>query len=280
MYRRPDSNRHGHLNTHWILSPTCLPIPPLRQKTERVYQPAFRQKGSTTAAFFTLACRTANIQLNLSLLQSISTKKLLITLTVLYIPLNQKNYFFMKRFIAPIVLFLIIMSSPIYAQLEIGASYELRDEDPQSGFGLRIEKGFLEQLPLAQVSMRAHFSFFSEENNVDEGGISYSEELTNYDFGVAIIGGVSVGLMEPYIGLGLGSTTLDINRSDVVGIPADEEEQNESNIYWNGIIGAKVTIIPILKPFVEFRYSDTSLSEPEVAEVTTGRIIFGVSLSF
>ena len=31
-YRRPDSNRHGHFDVHWILSPTCLPIPPRRQK--------------------------------------------------------------------------------------------------------------------------------------------------------------------------------------------------------------------------------------------------------
>ena len=33
MYRGPGSNRHGHCNSHWILSPTCLPIPPPRRKS-------------------------------------------------------------------------------------------------------------------------------------------------------------------------------------------------------------------------------------------------------
>lgn len=188
----------------------------------------------------------------------------------------------MKRIINLIIILSTLFSASTYAQLEIGASYELRDEDPQSGFGVRIEKGFLEQLPLAKISMRAHFSFFSEENNVDEDGLSYSQELTNYDFGVAVIGGLSVGLIEPYIGLGLGSTTLDFKTEGAVLPPElqSDPEANESNIYWNGFLGAKVTIIPLVKPFVEYRYSDTSLSEPEVAEVRTGRIIFGVSLSF
>lgn len=189
----------------------------------------------------------------------------------------------MKRIINLIIILSALFSASIYAQLEIGASYELRDEDPQSGFGVRIEKGFFEQLPLAKIGMRAHFSFFSDENNVDEGGLTYSQELTNYDFGTAITGGVSVGLIEPYVGLGLGSTTLDIKKDNYsIFIPGDEEpmDVNESNIYWNGFLGAKVTIIPLVKPFVEYRYSDTSLSEPEVADVRTGRIIFGVSISF
>ena len=238
--------------------------------------------NSTTAASFTLAYRTANIQLNLRLLQSISAKKLLITSSVSYIPINRKNEGIMRKIVFLIVIVISVNSIPAFAQLEIGASYELRDENPQSGFGLRIQKGFLEQVPLAKIAMRAHFSFFSEDNNVDENGFSYSEELTNYDFGVAIIGGVSVGLIEPYIGLGLGSTTLDFKAEGAV-LPQELQsnpEGNESNIYWNGIIGAKVSIIPLVNPFVEYRYSDTSLSEPELAEVTTGRIIFGVSLSF
>lgn len=182
-----------------------------------------------------------------------------------------------------IIGFILFCSTAVLAQLEVGASYELRDEDPVSGFGVRVEKGFLEQLPLLRVSMRAHFSFFSDKNEVSDTGINYSQELTNYDFGVAFITGVSVGLIEPYIGLGIGTTTLDIEKKDFINLPAGIEQPsnaNESNIYFNGLIGSKVTIIPLVKPFVEYRYTNSSLSEPEVAELTTGRIIFGVSLSF
>ncbi len=182
-----------------------------------------------------------------------------------------------------IIAFLGLISTSVFAQLEVGASYELRDQEPQNGFGVRIEKGFLEQVPLVGLSMRAHFSIFSDKNDVSENGISYSQELTNYDFGAAIIAGISVGLIEPYIGIGLGSTSLEIKRKDFVSIPQGFEQEpdaSESNIYFNGIIGSKVTIIPLIKPFIEYRYSNSSLTEPEVAELTTGRIIFGVSLSF
>lgn len=164
------------------------------------------------------------------------------------------------------------------AQTEIGVSYELRDEDPKGGFGLRVQKGILTQVPTIDIGMRAHFSYFSDDNSVTDGGVTYSQELTNYDFGLAIVAGISVGLIEPYVGLGLGSETLELKPEEVVGISLMDE--NESNIYWNGIVGAKVPVIPLVKPFVEYRYSNNSISEPDVAELTTGRIIFGVSISF
>lgn len=184
----------------------------------------------------------------------------------------------MRRILILATACLILLGTPVLAQTEIGVSYELRDEDPKGGFGVRVQKGILSQLPAVDIAMRGHFSFFSDDNNVSEGGVTYSQELTNYDFGVAIVAGVSVGLIEPYIGLGLGSETLELKPEEVVGISLTDE--SESNIYWNGIVGAKVPVIPLVKPFVEYRYSNNSLSEPDVAELTTGRIIFGVSISF
>jgi len=177
----------------------------------------------------------------------------------------------------------VIFTASSFAQLEIGASYELRDEDPKSGFGLRIEKGILEKIPVVNLSLRAHGSYFSEENNVnpDNQSFSYSEDLTNYDIGIAAVGGVSVGLIEPYIGLGLGTENYDKAVNDYNGLPGDRpEEGDESNLYWNMFAGAKVTIIPILKPFVEYRYSNKELAEPTLAAAQNGRIMFGVSLSF
>ncbi len=186
----------------------------------------------------------------------------------------------MRRTVTIITLLIVVFSTSAFAQLEIGASYELRDESPKNGFGLRVQKGFLDKLPLVNLGLRAHFSYFSEENSASESGVTYSRDLTNYDFGLALIGGVNVGLMQPYIGLGLGSETVDIKPQDLEGVTISEEDQNESNIYWNAIVGAKVTVIPLIKPFIEYRYSNNSLSEPEVADLSTGRIMFGVSLSF
>lgn len=185
----------------------------------------------------------------------------------------------MKRILPLTVLAFLIFTASAFAQFEIGASFELRDEEPQSGFGLRVEKGFLDVLPMINAGLRAHFSYFSEENQINPDNTpSYSEEFTNYDFGLAAYGGVSLGLMQPYIGVGLGSETTDIQ----VHYQTGEEVQgdDESNIFWNTFVGAKVTVVPFVKPFLEYRYSDKQLGDPRIADKTNGRIIVGISLSF
>jgi opacity protein-like surface antigen len=188
----------------------------------------------------------------------------------------------MKKVITPIIALILFIAPDAAAQLEIGVSYELREEEPKSGFGVRIEKGFLERAPLINLGMRAHFSYFSEQNTLGEGTYTYSRDLTNYDFGADVIAGINVGLIEPYVGVGLGSQTLDIKR-DYDNLPPNilvVGNENESNIYWNLTFGSKVSIIPLVKPFVEYRYSNASLSDPELADLVGGRIIFGVVLSF
>lgn len=173
-----------------------------------------------------------------------------------------------------------------YAQWGVGASYEIRDEEPKNGFGLRIERGILKQLPIVDLGVRAHFSYFNEENQVDPqdpGLSSYGEEITDYDFGITALGGVSVGLLKPYIGLGLGSNSVNVDYSDA---PQGFDDDSESQIYWNALAGAELSVTPILKPFVEYRYTDvgdTFFSEVEsgnIPDASNGRIIFGVLLNF
>ncbi len=190
----------------------------------------------------------------------------------------------MRRIIPLTILMAVIFSASSFAQLEIGASYELRDEEPKNGFGLRIEKGILEKLPVVNLSLRLHGSYFSEENNVDPNNqsFSYSEDLTHYDVGVAAVGGVNVGLLEPYVSVGLGTENYERAIKDVQNNQGNAlpEEGKENSMYWNLSVGAKVTVIPVLKPFVEYRYSNKELAEPTLADAQNGRIMFGVSLSF
>lgn len=190
----------------------------------------------------------------------------------------------MRRILALAVVILAIFSATTYAQFEIGASYELREEEPRNGFGVRIQKGIFENFPLVNLGLRLHGSYFSEDNNVSEGGVSYSQDLTNYDVGIAAIGGVSVGLLEPYVGLGLGTENYERAISDIQNDTNNDAPQSgeENSLYWNMLVGAKVTIIPMVKPFVEYRYSSSELDEPELQDVNsqTGRIMFGISISF
>lgn len=171
------------------------------------------------------------------------------------------------------------------AQWSLGASYEIRNEEPKNGFGARIEREILGSLPLVNLGIRAHFSYFSDENNVDynDGSVSYSysQDVTNYDYGLAAVGGVTVGPINPYVGLGLGATSLDVSRSDLPNNSAFDGESSDSAIYWNGFVGAKLSALPI-QPFIEYRLEDVSNYEEELRNVksSNGRMIFGVSLSF
>lgn len=169
------------------------------------------------------------------------------------------------------------------AQWGIGASYEIRDEEPQNGFGLRIEREILQKLPIVQLGVRAHFSNFSDKNDVSSNGNVYADtKIKDYDFGVTALGGVSVGLLKPYVGLGLGSNTVDLEGDDL----PDDLDDSESKIYWNALAGAEVSAIPMLKPFVEYRYSDVGkdffrdVQQQDVPSSSNGRIVFGVLLKF
>ncbi len=194
---------------------------------------------------------------------------------------------FFKSILAIVVVALSIGVLPqmSLAQTSVGASYEIRDEDPQNGFGLRVEREILQKLPVVNLALRGHFSYFSDENSIErqDGSttISYSQDVTNYDYGLAAVGGVSLGLVAPYVGLGLGASTLDVTRDDLGGVSAPQES-NDSSIFWNGFVGAKVSPIPYIKPFVEYRFEDVADYEDELQDVknSSGRLIFGVSLSF
>jgi len=85
----------------------------------------------------------------------------------------------------------------------IGASYEIRDADPGNGFGLRLERGILSSVPLLDFKMRAHFSFFSEDVG-SYRDIGPPSELSVFDYGLAVTGGIGFGLLHPYAGVGLG----------------------------------------------------------------------------
>jgi hypothetical protein len=184
------------------------------------------------------------------------------------------NYF--KIITACLALFCVLML-PQYssAQWSIGASYEIRDEDPQNGFGVRLERGLLGKMPVFDLRIRAHFSYFSEDNYVGENQISYGS-IENYDFGLAGVAGVSVGLIKPYLGVGLGSTTVDLEAEDAAF------NEPESKLFWNGFVGAELSPIPAIKPFVEYRLQAAQSFEAlqNAVNQSNGRLIFGISLAF
>lgn len=183
-------------------------------------------------------------------------------------------------FVTVLLLLPLTLTETADAQWSIGASYEMRDEDPTNGFGVRLERDILSAVPIVDLGLRGHFSFFNESNDVSSGGVTFDQTIQSYDFGVAATGGVSIGLVKPYVGLGIGwdNTSLDYSGGDVEGVNLQEDFEAQ-DFYWNGFVGAQVTIIPILNPFIEYRFTDISGRE-DVGFDTVSRLAIGVSLSF
>lgn len=167
----------------------------------------------------------------------------------------------------------ISISQTAQAQWAIGASYEIRDEDPENGFGLRLERSFLQGVPLIDLGIRAHFSYFNDENNITRDDITFSRNIDVYDYGLAVLGGVKLGIVKPYVGLGIGNQQFKF-KTDF-----DEFDFDESSFYWNGFGGAEVTLFPFLNPFIEYRIANlTSTDDIEFDNVS--RLAIGINLRF
>ncbi len=168
--------------------------------------------------------------------------------------------------------FLFTFTSQASAQWSIGASYETRNEDPTNGFGVRVERSILSAVPVVDFNMRGHFSFFNDEAQITPDEQSYSGDIEAYDYGLALTAGVGIAIVKPYVGLGIGAENYDFQGDQ--GLSFDE-----SNFFWNGFGGLELSILPMVKPFVEYRISQISGSD-QINFDNVSRIAFGVSLRF
>ncbi len=167
------------------------------------------------------------------------------------------------------------------AQWAVGASYELRNESPANGFGVRFDRSILPAVTVIDVEMRAHFSYFNETNSITREGITIDRNFETFDLGVAGTGGITVGLVKPYVGLGIGldNSSLEFFGS-VNGTSTDNIEPfDKADFYWNSFIGAEVSVSPLVFPFIEYRYAQIS-GRDEINMKNVGRLALGVSLRF
>src|SRR5699024_9946132 len=114
------------------------------------------------------------------------------------------------------------------AQWKLGVSYQIRDEAPEHGFGVKIERQIVRQLPLVDLRLRGHFAYFNENNDVSRQGITVGK-ISYYDYGLAGMAGVSLGFLKPYVRMGIGAGTLDFVDRD-----SNDDEETETAFKWNG----------------------------------------------
>lgn len=195
-------------------------------------------------------------------------------------------YTFMKKKILLAVLSVVLLlplalTKTAEAQWSIGASYEVRDEDPTNGFGVRIERGIFSSIPVVDLGIRGHFSYFNETNSASAGGVTFDRTFESYDAGLAATGGVSVGLVKPYVGLGLGwdNSSLEYSENITVSEFGLQDQFDTEDIFWNAFVGAEVTILPLVSPFVEYRFTQIS-GRDDINLDSVSRLALGVSLRF
>jgi opacity protein-like surface antigen len=195
---------------------------------------------------------------------------------------------------------LVLLLMPIHsasAQFAIGGGYQLRDESPESGYTVFIEKGFLKNVPMLRMGMRLHVSQFSEDYRIssldgligqvgeDLGNIS--SDMKTLDYGLALLLGVNLGIVTPYAGAGIGNENYEINYDlSKIQMPSGDvddllslESLSDSGFYWNGFVGATLSPIPIVKPFFEYRFT-SFMTEEAIDYTQNGRITIGLKLEF
>ena len=99
-----------------------------------------------------------------------------------------------------------------------------------------------------------------------------------------------MGIVEPYAGLGIGSEEINITTDLISGLMDQSNpmllsilsQKTENNLYWNALVGAKISVLPVLRPFIEYRYTDTRLGKPRLEQFSpqVGRVIVGIAIKF
>lgn len=155
----------------------------------------------------------------------------------------------------------------------VGASYEMiTDSDPSKGFGVHLERGIFSSLPLVNMRLRAHFSYFSEQIG-SFGALPVLTDQKVSDFGLAAFGDVNFSLLKPYVGAGVGRENFKrVAASGRQGVSDD-------SIYLNIYAGSQMPLLPVVKPFIEYRF--TRFFEDTIFDRNqNSRISIGIMLEF
>lgn len=206
----------------------------------------------------------------------------------------------MKNIFATITLgifTLLLCNNTAVAQFGIGASFERNVNSnnvtgvPENGFGVRIENGIGPKLPLFALKYRIHASAFNAEYDFSDR----VSDLTNrniesnvYDFGAALLAEIKIPFIaNPYAGLGIGYEVQNINAltnikndggNDLLSVSNTLTAIETNSFYYNAFVGLKFTPIPILHPFIEYRYS--GFTELDAITDSPGRLQIGIMLDF
>lgn len=201
-----------------------------------------------------------------------------------------------------LLLFFLLFSIPLAenaaAQWSAGLSYDLRNEDPKHGAGIRVDREIMTFFPFMDLGVRGQFSYYSDEVNLRQDEFENTGNYRTYDIGISGLLLFNIGLLRPYLGLGLGLDNSSLEGSDlqqhanekkVTSKMLNDPEPQElsvSTFSWDSVdayfqvtVGSSVEVFPFLAPFIEFRYTEIS-GRDDFGIQNYSRVSAGLSFRF
>ena len=180
------------------------------------------------------------------------------------------------------------------AQFALGGGLELREEDPKTGINLRLEKKLEFSLPFVTFRGRLQGGFFTDDDielTQNQFNQFSDPEINSYYAGANLLAEIGIPIpINPYGGLGVGYETVTVKAGDATGnLSGNILDDSEGSGYIEATVGLKLSMLPLLKPFVEYRYVEpfsdldqfrnnvTSLNRDATAN---NRFVFGILLQF
>ena len=180
----------------------------------------------------------------------------------------------MTRILFFAILFL-FYSVSLEAQWLVGVSYEIRDNTPKYGYGLRLERLFgFSPLPIRLGGGIQFTSFREEDLSVTlSNDLTEVTDISDIEVFAQVIGVINLGLVEGHIGIGYGFESVEFSGKE------SEAINNDQFTFLTTTLGVRLVILPYLRPFVEYRLRDLKGFDLDIIKETNTRFIFGIGIS-
>jgi hypothetical protein len=172
------------------------------------------------------------------------------------------------------ILLLILLIAPLsFSQWEIGASYKIKSDIPENGFGFYFSRNLPYQGATLGIEARAEVNLFRQTENLSVNEVK--QNFLSEDYNLHVIANYFLRNFSPYFGFGLGYGELSVNQVKV----------KWQSFVLSLVSGCKFQVYDFINPYIEiqgFNYFANFDSRLWGRDISTFQFrgVIGVSLSF
>lgn len=164
------------------------------------------------------------------------------------------------------------------AQMRIGFNYQLRNTIPKRGYGISLEPTVYRYKKLV-VDVRGFLGYFNHNGMQTLGdptlpSDTFNRNIKYYVFGLGGVVRYKFRYFDPFVSLGIGFNSYKVTSRGYVTI--------KSSYLYNGSVGVEIEPIPVIKPFIEYRYTRSTVHDFQVQffkpNNSVGRLVVGINV--